>query len=342
MRAAQWQAPGSVRAGVVDDPAPGAGEALVEVAWCGICGSDLHAFRSGRGISPGHVLGHELSGRVLSAPDVTGLRAGDRVAVRPVLPCGGCPRCVAGEVNLCERQVLLGFDVAGGMAERVVIPRACSPDALLRIPESVELRAAALVEPLAVGLRAARLAGVAPADGGLVLGCGPIGLAAIHFLAAAGVQPLVGSDPSPLRRSMALAMGATATIDPTGADAGDVLAAALGARAAFDLAIDCAGVENAIATALRSLRRGGRLVLAALHGRKVPVSLDRIVGGEVSVLGSFAYRDELRRVLELMAAGRLDAARMITHELALDDVQDAFDLQTRADESIKVLLRLRP
>src|SRR5882762_8384512 len=97
MLGVEWQAAGEVRPGVVAEPSAAPGEALIEVAWCGICGSDLHAFRGGRGIAPGHVFGHELSGRVLSAPGVADLEVGDRVAVRPVLACGACRRCFAGE-----------------------------------------------------------------------------------------------------------------------------------------------------------------------------------------------------------------------------------------------------
>jgi 2-desacetyl-2-hydroxyethyl bacteriochlorophyllide A dehydrogenase len=335
-----WESNGSVRPVQVDDPTSGSGEALIEVAWCGICGSDLHAFRSGAGISPGRILGHELSGHVVSAPDIEGLNPGDRVVVRPVLACGCCRRCQAGEMNICERQIMVGFDVQGGMAQRMVVPRASSPDAVLRLPAGLDLREAALVEPLAVGLRAARHCASTPGDRGLVIGCGPIGLAVLRFLADQAVLPLVASDPSPLRRRLARVLGATHAIDPTTPDAREASATILGDREGFDFAVDCAGVESALAYAVREVRRGGRVVVAALHGAKVPVSIDRIVSGEVSLLGSFAYRDELRRVVELMAAGRLDAKQMITHEFELDAAQEAFETQGRPAEAVKVMLRI--
>lgn len=116
----------------------------------------------------------------------------------------------------------------------------------------------------------------------------------------------------------------------------------LASRAGFDLAIDCAGVEASIGTALRSVRRGGRVVMTALYGSRVLLSVDRVVNGEVVLMGSFAYRDELHRVIELIAAGRLDARAMITHEFDLETAQEAFDTQLRADESIKVVLRVDP
>ncbi|MBS1864223.1 MAG: alcohol dehydrogenase catalytic domain-containing protein [Actinobacteria bacterium] len=340
MLAATWRAPEQIETADLAAPEPGLGEALVEVAWCGICGSDLHAFRRGMGIRPGQVLGHELSGRILSAPGVDGLSPGDRVVVRPVLPCGRCPRCFAGETNLCDDKVLIGFDVAGGMAERLVVPRASLPGSLLVLPDGPDLRMAALVEPFAVGLRAVRQAAATPADSVLVVGCGPIGLAAVSFLASAGARPLVGVDPSPLRRRKAIAMGATAAIDPTDDDADKALGSARGGRPAFDVAVDCAGVESSIGLALRSVRRGGRVVVAALYGTKIPVSIDRIVDGEVKLLGSFAYTDELHRVIDLMAAGILDAEGLITQEFELSDVGEAFAVQSRPADSVKVLLRV--
>jgi (R,R)-butanediol dehydrogenase / meso-butanediol dehydrogenase / diacetyl reductase len=339
--AARWQTDGEIRTAQVPDPEPAPGEALVEVSWCGICGSDLHAFRSGLGIGPGQILGHEASGHVLAAPGVDGIAAGDRVAIRPVLPCGRCRSCLRGEINLCEVPIMVGFGgTPGAMAERVLIPRAAVGDALLRIPEAIDLRSAALIEPLAVGLRAVRLAAPVPGDRGLVVGCGPIGLAAIHFLAGYGPATLVASDPSPLRRELALATGATVAVDPLSPDADAEIAAALGGAPGFDLAIECAGVSASIGDALRRVRRGGRIVAAALHGQKVPISLDRLVGGEVALLGSFAYRDELTRVRDLIATGEVAMERMITYEFPLDRVAEAFETQLRPQESVKVMLRI--
>jgi (R,R)-butanediol dehydrogenase / meso-butanediol dehydrogenase / diacetyl reductase len=339
--AARWERNEEIHPVTVADPSPSGGEALIEVAWCGICGSDLHAFRSGLGVSPGQILGHEASGHVLEAPGVGHLSPGDRVAIRPVLPCGECRACRRGEVNLCEVPIMLGFGgVAGAMADRVLVPRAAIGDAVLKLPPSVGLRSAALIEPLAVGLRAARLARLAPGDRCLVVGCGPIGLAAIRFLAAQMPVALVASDPSPLRRELALDLGATAAVDPLAADADAELTAALGDPAGFDVVVECAGVADSVGVALRRVRRGGRIVAAALQGRKVPVSVDRLVGGEVELTGSFAYRDELGRVRDLMAAGRLEMDRMITHEFPLGEVAEAFATQLRADESAKVMLRV--
>jgi (R,R)-butanediol dehydrogenase/meso-butanediol dehydrogenase/diacetyl reductase len=130
MRAATWQDAGRIAPTTLAEPSPRRGEAVIEVDWCGICGSDLHAFKSGRGIDRHQVLGHELSGRVLTAPGVDGFSAGDRVVVRPVLQCGRCPRCLAGEVNLCERQILLGLPGPG----RVCRPGVDSPCVASRRP----------------------------------------------------------------------------------------------------------------------------------------------------------------------------------------------------------------
>src|SRR4051812_2744806 len=159
MRAAQWVEPERLDVADVDEPSPADGQALVQVSECGICGSDLSSFKGGLGTRPGQVLGHEFSGRVLAAPGVEGLSDGDRVTVRPLTPCGECDRCLAGDVHLCEagRGLDIGYGVSGAFADRVLVPRALVGRTIFKLPDTVSDRAGALVEPLAVALRAARL-----------------------------------------------------------------------------------------------------------------------------------------------------------------------------------------
>src|ERR1700754_112937 len=160
MRAAAWMAPGRLSLVDRDDPVASAGQAVVQVSACGVCGSDLHSFRDGLAVKPGNVLGHEFCGRVLTAPGVDGLAAGGRRGVRPLMPCGGCDRCRAGELQLCEgtHESDIGYGSAGAFAERVLVPRAVVGETVFVLPPTVDDSGGALAEPLAVALHAVRLA----------------------------------------------------------------------------------------------------------------------------------------------------------------------------------------
>ena len=186
MRAAVWFGPGELR--VVDREAPEAapGQAVVEVAACGVCGSDLHSFAHGLAVKPGNVLGHEFSGRVVEAPGVEGLAVGDRVTVRPLLPCGECDRCRAGRLQLCEgrRDRDIGYGSPGAFAERVLVPDAIVGRTVFRLPDAVDDVAGALVEPVAVALHAVGVARAGSDDVVLVSGAGTIGLTVTALLAA--------------------------------------------------------------------------------------------------------------------------------------------------------------
>ncbi|HTE63644.1 MAG TPA: alcohol dehydrogenase catalytic domain-containing protein [Solirubrobacteraceae bacterium] len=349
MRAVRWNAPEQLELVDADEPAAGPGQAVVEVANCGICGSDLHAYSHGFGARPGQVLGHELSGTVLDAPDVEGLAAGDRVTVRPLIPCGQCARCRAGDPQLCENGHAqnIGYASPGAFAERVLVPRAVVGETVFPLPDSVDDRGGALVEPLAVGLRAVRLCGDVAGRTVLVLGAGMIGLAVTRFLYLAGAGAVVVVDPAPVRREAALEFGADVVIDPLRQSTVKVLreltgpgASGLGART--DAAIDCAGAPIAFADAVKSLRGGGTLVLAAIYGRRIELSLDRITEKELVLRGSFAYRDEFPAVIAAIAAGDVVPERFVSHTFPLERIHDAFQVQLDKAASLKVMVMPKP
>lgn len=345
MRALEWRAP--KRLALVDrpEPEPAAGQAVVAVANCGICGSDLHSYSHGFAAQPGQVLGHEFCGVVVSAPGVEGVAEGDRVAVRPLIPCGSCPRCLAGEVQLCEAGHAnnIGYGSPGAFAERVLVPRAVVGETLFPLPDEVDDRAGALVEPLSVALRAVRLAAPVGGDVVLVLGAGTIGLGAVRFASMARPRALVVADPSPLRRERARQLGADLAVDPANEDTTEAVreitgpgAFGLGARA--DVVIDCAGAPAGFRDALKSVRHGGTLVLTAMYGRKVELTPDRIVEKELTVRGSFAYRDEFPQVLRHLAEGSVDPELLISHAFALERGPEAFEAQLDRERSLKVLV----
>jgi threonine dehydrogenase-like Zn-dependent dehydrogenase len=174
-----------------------------------------------------------------------------------------------------------------------------------------------------------------------------IGLGVTRLLRLGGVGRLVVVDPSPLRRDHALALGADEAIDPTSEDVTEVMRTitgpggfGLGARA--DVVIDCAGAPDALAHALKSVRQGGVVILAAVYGREVPLRPDRIMEKELEVRGSFAYRDEFAEVIAMLARGDLDALAFVSHTFALDQIDEAFRVQMDPARSLKVLVEPGP
>ena len=345
MRAVQYNAPESLSLVELDEPHAGDGQVVVEVATCGICGSDLHSYSHGIAAVPGQVLGHEFSGRVVEAPGVDGIAEGDRVTVRPLLPCGECDRCREGQLQLCEsgHETNIGYGLRGGFAERVLVPSAIPGVTVFRLPDAIPDRGGALVEPLAVGLRVVRRAGELAGTVTLVLGAGMIGLGAIRFAKLQGPQTLIVADPSPVRRAAAEALGADITIDPLATKITDVVREVtgpggygLGARA--DVVIDCAGSPEAFAEGLKSVRHGGTMALTAMYNRKIEVNPSRIVEKELSIKGSFAYNDEFPMVIDAIERGDVDPALFVSHEYGLDEYEQAFRTQLDRDVSLKVLV----
>jgi 2-desacetyl-2-hydroxyethyl bacteriochlorophyllide A dehydrogenase len=346
MRAAVWTAPERLTLVDREYPVAGPGQAVIEVAACGICGSDLHSFREGLAVEPGGVLGHEFCGRVVAAPEVPGVRIGDRVAVRPLIPCGDCDRCAADELQLCEgaREYDIGYGSPGALAERVLVPRAVVGQTMFALPATVDDAAGALVEPMAVALHAVGAAEVESNVVALVLGAGTIGLGVIRFLNLAGVTRVVVAEPSRRRRDRALDLGADTGIDPDAEDVTEKMRRltgpgphGLGAR--VDVVFECAGSPAALANALKCARPGGTVVLGGIYARAIPARLDIVVTKELRLRGTAAYADEFSAVISHLSSGALQAADFVSHTFSLEDVDSAFRVQMNPEQSLKVQVR---
>ncbi|CAL9326023.1 2,3-butanediol dehydrogenase [Streptomyces sp. SudanB52_2052] len=325
MRAAVWYGARDVRMAEVDVPTPGRGEVLIEVAYCGICGSDLHEYVDGphaipvtkphpaSGVTAPLVLGHEFCGTVVAlGPSVTDLTIGDRVAVEPNYRCGTCPRCRAGEYNICRHFGFAGLMGNGGMAEYAAIPAYMAH----RLPETVSLEQAALFEPASVALHALRRAGALP-ETVAVVGLGPVGLLTVRLAAERNVRRIVAVDVSPARLHRAAGLGATDLVDAgVGEGAGERIRELTGGEG-VDVAFEAVGSESALRTCLAATRRGGRVVLVGLAPQ---VSLDTfaLVNNEQSIVASVGYRDTYPELIRLVAERGLDLTPVVTSTIALD------------------------
>jgi threonine dehydrogenase-like Zn-dependent dehydrogenase len=324
---------------VVEQPVASlaAGDALLAVSHCGICGTDLHTVLEGMS-RPDVVGGHEYSARIAALGEgVVGWRIGEAVVVRPPRGCGACACCRAHRPSLCERRGEIGDGLeegSGAFAEYVRVSAAN----LLRVPSGLSLREAALAEPLAVALHGITLAGVRPGDRVLVTGAGPIGMLTVAALCALGVEDVSVSEPGERRRKRALEVGAREARLPEELVT-PVMPFAI-ADAPFDAALECSGNPRAMEAALGQLRRMGRLVLVGTGMRRPKLDHNRILLNELVVTGAYCYdEDGIERALALLAEGRLPTARLIEPEdVPLEGMLEAAQRCARGEIAGKVMI----
>ncbi|WP_214402564.1 zinc-dependent alcohol dehydrogenase [Pseudonocardia lacus] len=344
MRAALWEGIGSVGLAELPDPEPGPADLVIDVGACGICGSDVHAFAEGAWISPGSRMGHEFAGTVRAVgAEVRGIAVGDRVAVNPMGPCGGCAQCAVGNTNLCAAPV---HGAGGGLADRVLVPRALLGRRVFRLPDGLSLEEGAFLEPLSVAVRAVRSAALDEPI--LVTGLGSIGQCALRALLAYGATDVVGIDVSPPRLAAGAAAGATVLDARDGVDA---LKARLLDRwgtstSPYQLGsgnagtvVECSGALPMLELATAVTRAAGTIVVAGLTSRTPPLDVNTVVQKELRLRGSFAYTaDDAAEAFRLLAEGHVRVDDLVTHRVPLARVAEAFAAQHAVDGSIKVVV----
>ena len=324
------------------DPRPGPGEAVVQVSYCGICGSDLHEFSSERptlraaGMIQA-VMGHEFTGRIVAVGEgVEAPSLGDLVVVDPAGSCGSCAYCREGRSNLCVANDSLGYGRAGAYAEQVLI----LAEQAIALPEASWLERAAFSEPLGVTLRALNRGGLEAGEDVFIAGGGPIGLLTLLAARHKGAGTVLVSESDASRRALAERLGADAVIDPaTGApDRVRELTHGLGSH----LAVECAGVASAMDDCLAATRRGGRIVVAGTFERPYEVDLVRLLVQEQSIIGTVGYPDEFREAVELIVSGAIDVSPLISDVVSLEELPWVFErLSAGRDGRQKVLVRPR-
>jgi len=313
-------------------PQPGAGQALVEVAFCGICGSDLH-FREVPALFPaGSVPGHELSGRIVALGDgLPSWRIGERVAVLPFAQCGECELCLAGQEQVCPHAVAngvgLGTGRPGGFAEQLIVDGRM----LFTLPDSVDDRAGALVEPLAVAVRAveqSRLEHSAPA---MVIGAGAIGMLTALVLADAGYEQVVVVSRNPARRALAATLGLAAV--PL-EDAHAV------ARIAPACVFECAGTPAAVRLAVELAGPLARIMLVGLPLDPLDLEAAPILFKELELRGIMIYtHTNFTTAIQLLARGAIPVEKLVTATVPLAEAEASFQaLSAPGNAHLKILL----
>ena len=303
MSAAVLVGPGELDVREVPTPALGPDDVLVAVDLCGVCGTDIHLVLEGWA-SPGSWQGHEWVGTVSAVgPEVTRWRPGDQVVGGPPPTCGECRGCLAARPTLCERQPAAGADASPGAFAGFKL---AGQDELLALPDGLDPRAAALAEPLAISLHAVHRSGVGPGQRVMVLGAGPIGALAIAVMAGMGVSEIVCVEPSPLRRDLATAAGATELQVPDDLDVPSIAEPQRIVDGACDVVLECSGAVSAMEAALAQLRPGGTLVLIGSGIQPPSFDPNRILLNELVVTGAFNYdAGGFVEALDLLSSGRL-------------------------------------
>jgi L-iditol 2-dehydrogenase len=329
MRALQLVAPSTLAVVDLPKPSPGPGEVRLRVKACGICGSDLHGMdgSSGRRIPP-LVMGHEASGVIDAAGEgVTDWKPGDRVTFDSTVWCGECGYCRAGRMNLCDSRQVVGVACAefrrdGAFAEYVTIPQRI----LHRLPDAISFEEAAFAEPVGVALHAVKRAGDLKGNTVLVVGAGLIGLLVIQALKRAGAARVIAVDLDEGRLKLACELGADEGIVSGSAPVPEV-----------DVAMEVVGAAPTVDLAIRSVRKGGRVVLVGNLAPSVPLPLQVVVTRELDVLGSCAIAGEYPEALEAIASGAIRVKPLITASVGLESGIMAFD-QAKARGALKVLV----
>jgi (R,R)-butanediol dehydrogenase / meso-butanediol dehydrogenase / diacetyl reductase len=313
------------------DPTPGAGEVVVKVGRCGICGSDLHMSEDPAfGAAPGDVFGHEFAGEVVAlGKGVEGLATGDKLAVIPLKSCGQCSHCRAGEVQWCD-----GFGLQGGGYAEFALTR---PNQCVKLPASASIADGAIIEPLAVALHGVKLSGLKQGDRVLVLGAGPIGLAVAFWAKRMGAIQVVVQDVADWQRERALEMGADTFVAEPGQPATASDRAFGGIKP--DIVFECVGIPGLIEQAVGQVRNRGTILLLGLCTRPDTFNSFAMLSKEVRLVTSaFFTRGDYEVALDALASGAAEPRALVTGTIGLDQTPDMFEALKSRTHQCKVLI----
>jgi 2-desacetyl-2-hydroxyethyl bacteriochlorophyllide A dehydrogenase len=333
--AVRYTAPRTLETGPAATRPPGPGEVEIAPAFVGICGTDLHIFHGSMDarVKAPTILGHEMAGRITRVgPDVTDWLPGAAVTVMPLRWDGDCPACTAGQRHLCHHLDFIGIDSPGAMQQRWTVPE----ETLVRLPASLSLERAALVEPTAVAVHDVARAGVRAGERVVVVGGGPIGVL-IGLVARLRGAEVRLAEPDGYRRSVAEQTGLS-TWNPAADDIAALIeewTAGAGADVAFEVSGAAAGVE----TAVGALGVRGRLCLVAIHPQPRPVNLHRFFWRELTLVGARLYdRADFEQAVDLVAGTMIPVDLLISKVVPLVEAAAAFDTLENGGEVMKVLV----
>jgi (R,R)-butanediol dehydrogenase/meso-butanediol dehydrogenase/diacetyl reductase len=321
-------------------PEPSPGKAVVDISYCGICGTDLHAYLSGQPYNPA-ICGHEWVGSVSKlAADISHVKEGDRVAIGVATACGRCATCHRGDAAHCEFSFAGAIGVGplaathGGFAEAI----AFDASRLYQVPASLTDSQAGLLEPATVAVHALRRTPLILGDSVVVIGGGPIGLLVLQAARLSGAGTIVLIEPESSRRQLGSDLGADLTIDPSQQDAAELVNAHIGGSGA-DIVFECAGIPATIQTAVDLVRRGGVVSLVGVANGAASINAAGWLVKEVRLVSSIAYLHEDFEICKaLVADGRIQTDPLHTSTVSLAELEGAFQRLADHPQEVKILV----
>lgn len=324
---------------VLDIPAvaPAAGEVAVRIAYCGICGTDMHVYHGNMDARVGfeRVIGHEMSGVVDAVGDgVTGIEAGQKVVVRPLDHCGDCPACAAGHQHICHNLKFLGLDTNGAMQEVWNVPART----IHVLPGDMKMDHAALIEPVAVACHDVRMSALQAGEDVLVIGGGPIGILVAMVARDAGGKVVI-SEVNPHRLAIARKLGFD-VINPAEADLQAEIMGRTGTKGA-DVVFEVSGTQPGVDAMTACAATRARIVMVAIHAQKPQIDLFQFFWRELSLVGVRVYEPEdYDKAIDIIASGGVDADTVITDVAPLADIQAAFEALDASPTAMKSLIKV--
>jgi L-iditol 2-dehydrogenase len=317
------------------------GEVLVQVAACGICGSDVHGYdgSSGRRIPP-LVMGHEAAGVIAEVGDgVSRFAVGDRVTFDSTVYCGACDYCFAGQINLCDNRQVVGvstpdFRRAGAFAEFVTVPERI----VYLLPDELSFAEAAMLEAVSVALHAVAVSDLKGGETALVIGAGMIGLLTLQAARAAGCSRVLVTDVDATRLKLALDAGADATILASGAEMVEQVLLQTNGRG-VDVVLEAVGRDETVSAAVDAVRKGGTVTLIGNITPQVALPLQKVVSRQIRMQGSCASSGEYPEAIELVSNGKIRVTSLITAIAPLSDGAQWFErLHSREPNLMKIVI----
>jgi len=322
---------------IVDMPTPGPCDVVIRVDYVGICGSDIHAFYGRHPfIQLPIVLGHEAAGVVTAiGSEVRSVSIHERVVIQPTLSCGNCERCLAGFPHICDHLRVVGCQFPGAFAEYVVIPETNA----IQIPDQLSLQHGALVEPLAVGVRACRRGNVTTGSEICIVGAGTIGIMTALAAKELGAARIVLLDINPAKCEFAQSLGFESVCNAN-VHSPSLLNELFGTKGP-DTFLECVGVASSVRFCMEGAPKGGRIVIVGVYEEDVTVPMSLVQDRELEIVGTLMYtKEDFRDALSWLAQGSVNAVPMITRVFALLESNQAFAyIREQRGSAIKVMLR---
>ncbi len=335
MKALMYCGPWKMPVEELDEPTPTAGKVVVDVQAVGICGSDVHGFTGNSGRrTPGIVMGHEFAGTISElGPEVEGYAVGDGVVVMPLysVAAGGDPY----PLNLSPHRRLTGMNEHGAYAQRVAVRAA----QLFPKPAGLSWQRAALCEPMAVTLHAARITPINPMQKVAVIGAGPIGLLTMLAARLKGAGTVIVVDRSVHRLELAEELGADAVINVDGTDADAAIREMTGGG--VDVAFEAVGISSTARLSVEVTRNGGNITWIGNNARMIEVDMQSIVTREMSVRGSYGFDEtDFAAAIEALSSGRLNVDPLVEEIAPLEDAPEIFrSLAAGENDLVKIILK---